>query len=112
MAPAAGARAGGAEWTKTAGGRYPGVPADARTTTLSLLAGRAPDATACPSEVARALAAAAGHADWRGEMAAVHAAVDRLVAEGIVRLSWRGKPLAARAGPYRIALVQQRAGGG
>ena len=77
---------------------------DARTATLSLLAARAPGATVCPSEVARAVARAAGHADWRGEMAGVHAAVDALVADGHVRLSWKGTELPARAGPYRIAV--------
>jgi hypothetical protein len=35
-------------------------------------------------------------------MPAVHAAVDLLVADGIVRLSWKGRKLEARAGPYRI----------
>lgn len=76
---------------------------DARSTTLALLAVRAPGATVCPSEVARALAAAAGHpAHWRGETAGVHAAVDALVAEGRVRLSWKGAAKAVRAGPYRI----------
>jgi hypothetical protein len=35
-------------------------------------------------------------------MPMVHAMVDRLLAERLVRLSWKGKPLAARAGPYRI----------
>lgn len=70
--------------------------------TLALLAGRAEGATICPSEVARALAAAAGKADWRGEMAGVHQAVDALVAEGLVRLSWRGEAKPVREGPYRI----------
>jgi hypothetical protein len=73
-----------------------------RAAALALLAARAPGATVCPSEVARALAAAAGITDWRGEMQAVHAAVDGLVAEGEVRLSWKGAALAVRAGPYRI----------
>ena len=36
-------------------------------------------------------------------MSAVHSAVDCLVDEGTVRLSWKGKPLATRAGPYRIS---------
>ena len=63
---------------------------------------RAPGATICPSEVARTLAAAAGKADWRGEMPAVHAAIDALVAEGRVRLSWKGSAMPAREGPYRI----------
>lgn len=76
---------------------------DAREATLMLLAARAAGATVCPSEVARALAAAhATPADWRGMMPTVHAAVDGMVAEGRVRLSWKGEALAVRAGPYRI----------
>jgi hypothetical protein len=75
---------------------------DARTATLALLAARAPGATVCPSEVARAVAAGAGRAGWRGDMPAVHAAVDSLVAEGAVRLSWKGAALPVRDGPYRI----------
>jgi len=77
-------------------------PADPRATTLALLARRAEGATVCPSEVARALAAASGTEDWRGEMAAVHEAVDALAAEGAVRLSWKGEARAVGAGPYRI----------
>lgn len=78
---------------------------DAREVVLALLTARAPGATICPSEAARALAAAdpaVVNADWREAMPTVHAAVDRLIAEGLVRLSWKGQPLAARAGPYRI----------
>ena len=71
---------------------------DPRTAVLSLLAHRAPDATICPSEVARAIAP-----DWRGVMPAVHAAVDGLVRDGLVQLSWKGRRLAARSGPYRIS---------
>lgn len=82
---------------------------EARATTLALLAGRAEGATLCPSEVARALAGASGGADWRGEMARVHAAVDALVAEGRVRLSWKGEAKAAREGPYRIGRATRRA---
>ena len=70
---------------------------DPRATTLSLLALRASDATICPSEVARAIAP-----DWRGAMPAVHAAIDGLVHDGLVRLSWKGRPMATRSGPYRI----------
>ena len=77
---------------------------------LALLDTRAPEATVCPSEVARAVAKAAragpGAGDWRGVMPSVHAAVDRLVAEGRVQLSWKGRKLAARVGPYRIGRVQ------
>lgn len=70
---------------------------DAKAAILSLLGQRAPDATICPSEVARAIAP-----DWRAAMPAVHAAIDALVSDGLVRLSWKGRPLAARSGPYRI----------
>jgi len=73
---------------------------DARETTLALLAARAEDATVCPSEVARVLAAETG--EWRDAMPEVHAAVDQLAADGLVRLSWKGRALARRAGPYRI----------
>ena len=57
----------------------------------------------CPSEVARALVA--GSDAWRDAMPVVHAAVDGLVADGVVSLSWKGVPLAVRAGPYRIRRV-------
>jgi hypothetical protein len=73
---------------------------DAREATLALLAARAEDSTVCPSEVARILAAETG--EWRDAMPEVHAAVDVLVGEGAVRLSWKGRPMAMRAGPYRI----------
>lgn len=83
---------------------------EARAAALRLLAARAPAATVCPSEVARALATADG-TDWRGAMAQVHAAVDRLVDEGAVRLSWKGAALAARDGPYRIGRGEPEATG-
>jgi hypothetical protein len=70
---------------------------DPRTALLSLLARCAPGGTVCPSEVARAIAP-----DWRGAMPAVHAAVDDLVRDGLIRLSWKGRPMAKRSGPYRI----------
>ena len=79
---------------------------DAHDATLALLDTRARDATICPSEVARALAASVdgggAERDWRGNMPAVHAAVDRLLLEGRVRLSWQGRMLPSRSGPYRI----------
>ncbi|MGI4949774.1 MAG: DUF3253 domain-containing protein [Janthinobacterium lividum] len=70
---------------------------DPRAAILSLLARRASDATICPGEVARAIAP-----DWRGVMPAVHAAIDGLVRDEVVRLSWKGRPLVTRSGPYRI----------
>jgi hypothetical protein len=74
-------------------------------TTLMLLASRAVDATVCPSEVARAIAPGAG---WRDAMPTVHSAVDRLVEEGSVRLSWKGNALKSRDGPYRIGRGDSR----
>lgn len=77
-----------------------------RETTLVLLNARAADATICPSEVARLMIVQGkpeyGAQDWRGVMPLVHKAVDELVAEGRVRLSWKGKTLSTRSGPYRI----------
>lgn len=51
-----------------------------------------------------AAATGAGNAEltWRSQMPAVHAAIDRLVIEGKVRLSWKGQILPSRTGPYRI----------
>lgn len=73
---------------------------DARVATLDLLTHRAAGATICPSEVARALSPK----DWRSAMPLVHAAIDGLVRDGAVRLSWKGERLATRSGPYRIGL--------
>ena len=78
--------------------------AEARSAALALLGGRAPGATICPSEVARALVGQAGEADWREAMPAVHAAVDSMVADRLVRLSWKGQEMPERRGPYRIGL--------
>lgn len=79
---------------------------NARELTLALLAARSGEATVCPSEVARALVAVAGaeatSQGWRRVMPAVHEAVDGLVADGLVQLSWKHRPLPTRAGPYRI----------
>ncbi len=69
---------------------------------MALVAKRSPEATVCPSEVARTLAKGSASDAWRDAMPAVHAAVDELVADGLVSLSWKGAPLAARDGPYRI----------
>ena len=73
---------------------------DARQATLALLAARAEDATVCPSEVARAVVGPDGR--WRDAMPEVHAAIDQMMGEGLVRLSWKGRALVTRAGPYRI----------
>lgn len=77
---------------------------EARATILSLLASRALGSTICPSEVARALAGGAD-TQWRDAMLMVHAAVDGLLLGEVVQLSWKGKPLVSRSGPYRIAIA-------
>ena len=71
----------------------------ARDITMTLLSARARGATIRPSEVARALTLSD---DWRGAMPMVHAAVDHLLAEDRVEISWKGQSLENRAGPYRI----------
>ena len=83
---------------------------DPREATLALLAARAEDATVCLSEVARVVAGEDGA--WREAMPDVHAAVDALVDAGAVRLSWKGRALAVRAGPYRIARARGGEDGG
>jgi len=78
---------------------------DARASVLALLGARASNASVCPSEVARALVADLDRfqgAEWLDAMPMVHQAVDQLVAEGLIRLSWKGELLTMRAGPYRI----------
>lgn len=82
---------------------------DARGEVLALLGLRALGATICPSEVARRLAAGAGGdgENWRDMMPLVHAAVDDLAGDGLVRLSWKGRSLDRRAGPYRIRKATQ-----
>lgn len=75
---------------------------EARKLALDLLQERAPEATICPSEVARCLVAGSD-GDWRDAMPIVHRAVDALVDAGAIGLSWKGSALHARSGPYRIA---------
>lgn len=68
---------------------------------LALLQARAPDATICPSEVARALAPDA----WRPLMPQVREVARALAAAGEVELRQRGQmiaPFAEIRGPMRI----------
>ena len=71
----------------------------ARDMTMTLLSARSQGATICSSEVARALAPSD---DWRSAMPMVHAAIDCLLAEDRVEISWKGQSLENRVGPYRI----------
>jgi hypothetical protein len=70
---------------------------------LQTLDARAPEATVCPSEVARSIA---GHdeAAWRALMPAVRAAAARLAAAGRVVVTRRGECVDAEStgGPIRI----------
>lgn len=74
---------------------------------LALLAERETGATICPSEVARKIASE-DEADWRSAMPLVHAAVDHLLDQDRITLSWKGKALSARSGPYRIGRANGR----
>lgn len=76
----------------------------AQSVLLSLLAERAPNATLCPSEVARKLATDDG---WRVHMTDVHAAVDALHQQDMIKLSWKGRALVKRTGPYRIGRAME-----
>ena len=73
----------------------------ARDAIVKLLDERGADKTICPSEVARALAGTDG--DWRSRMDEVHECVDGMADEGQIILSWKGRRLSKREGPYRIS---------
>lgn len=73
---------------------------DARKTIMALLMARPQGTTICPSEAARKMTPGNG---WRRMMRDVHGAVDEMVAEGLVELSWKGQMLRTRRGPYRMA---------
>ena len=80
-----------------------GRTAEVRIVTHRLLSTRSVGGTVCPSEAARDLAARAGQPEnWRDLMPLVHAAVDEMLLEGEIRLSWKGQLMEARRGPYRI----------
>ncbi|SFV38442.1 Protein of unknown function [Devosia crocina] len=60
--------------------------------------------TTCPSEVARQLAESEGEPEaWRTYMDVVHAAVDDLLEQDRIHLSWKSKSMPTRSGPYRIS---------
>ena len=90
-------------------------PSAARDAIVGLLQARNPGATICPSEAARKLAADRGSHDWRTFMEPVHEAVDAMLSERSVQISWKGVAMDRRSGPYRIAgrdrLSRRRDGG-
>jgi hypothetical protein len=78
---------------------------------LALLDRRAREATVCPSEAARAVAAADGGAGeaWRELMEPARMAARRLVAAGEVEITQRGRvvdPSTAK-GPIRVRRVRR-----
>ncbi len=75
--------------------------ADAKAAILQLLDQRSSGKTICPSEAARLLAGP--QSNWREHMDEVHVAVDALLAQQSIALSWKGVPKSQRRGPYRIA---------
>ncbi|WP_448641473.1 DUF3253 domain-containing protein [Geodermatophilus sp. URMC 63] len=70
-----------------------------------LLATRAPGATICPSEAARAV----DPAGWRDLMPAARAAAGRLAAAGAVEVTQRGTvvDVATARGPVRVRRVSR-----
>ena len=73
---------------------------NARLAITSLLAERGPGKTICPSEAARRLAGDGGN--WRDLMPLINEAADALADSGAIRISWKGRELDRRSGPYRI----------
>lgn len=74
---------------------------------FSLLAARAPGATICPSEVARAVRTEG----WRVLMPEIRAVARALVEDGRLEIRQRGQPVpleAAWRGPIRLALPQSQ----
>lgn len=84
----------------------PDTAAQLERTILSLLDQRAPTATICPSDAARAV----GSKDrWRDLMEPARQAAGRLVEEGRVEITQGGRvvDLATARGPIRIRRVRQ-----
>ncbi len=71
---------------------------------FALLDQRRPEATICPSEVARALAPPDDEAGWRAAMPAVRRVAAALAAEGRLRVTRGGVPVDAvqAGGPIRL----------
>lgn len=75
-----------------------------RAAILEAVAARGPGRSLCPSEVARALAAA----DWRRLMPAIRAEAAALAEEGRIAVTQGGRKVDPRAarGPIRLTLPQ------
>jgi hypothetical protein len=79
---------------------------DAKTAILDLLAQRAPGATICPSEAARAL----GGSDFRPLMPVVRDAARALADDGRIDVTQQGRPvdMACARGPIRLRARARR----
>lgn len=86
---------------------WAGALEDLEQSILDLLEQRAPGATICPSEAARAVAADAGREDWRGLMDLARAAGRRLADQGQIEVTQRGQVVdaATARGPIRFRRV-------
>ena len=72
---------------------------------FALLDQRRPEATICPSEVARALSLSNDEAAWRAAMPAVRRVAAQLMADGRLRVTRGGVPVAdpeQAGGPIRL----------
>ncbi|MER0238217.1 DUF3253 domain-containing protein [Fulvimarina sp. MAC8] len=80
-------------------------PAIARTI-AELCQERGPDKTACPSEVARALAGS-NEKEWRKLMPAIRQEAIRLAGDGLIVIKRKGKPVDPHnfKGIYRLGIV-------
>lgn len=83
--------------------RWPVTPEAIERAILEVVARRRPDASVCPSEVARALAS--DGSAWRALMPEVRAAAARLAELGRIRVTQRGRTVCARSarGPIRLS---------
>ncbi|MFJ4616880.1 DUF3253 domain-containing protein [Streptomyces sp. NPDC088812] len=83
------------------------VEAELARSMLELLSRRAPGASICPSEAARAVRPGGGE-DWRALMEPTRRAARRLAAEGLVEITRGGRvvdPSEEGGGPVRIRRV-------
>lgn len=71
-------------------------------TILTLLASRAPSASICPSDVARALSSDEGV--WRAQTPAIRRVPAQLAEDGSVKVTWGSEEVDAlsRGGPIRV----------
>lgn len=74
---------------------------------LRLAAAQEPGRSICPTDAARALAAAAGAPDWHAVLPSVRRAAARLAREGRIEILRKGKPVdpAGARGVIRLRIA-------